>query len=130
MVVRNQTRQGGIFLTSQTRIKKQKGKSALAALAFCAALLLLLPFLVVIQLAGWGSGAALPLRLPGSVATAEAAEVELGSVPGASLGSTSGSSLGSSSHSSSPSPDCATAPSSLLFLLSLLRALPPDLFAL
>ena len=34
------------FLTSQTRIEKQKGKSALGALAFCTALLLLLPFLV------------------------------------------------------------------------------------
>ena len=84
----------------------------------------------MIQLAGWGSGAALPLRLPGSVATAEAAEVELGSVPGASPGLTSGLSLGSSSGSSSPSPDCATAPSPLPFLLSLLRALPPDLFSM
>ena len=92
-----------------------------ALLYFC-----FFPFL----LAGWGSGAALPLCLPGSVATAEAAEVELGSVPGASPGSTSGSSLGSSSDSPSPSPDCATAPSSLPFLLSFLRALPPDLFSM
>ena len=90
------------------------------------ALLCFFPFL----LAGWGSGAAFPLRFPGSVATAEAAEVELGSVLGASPGSTSGSSLGSSSGSSSPSPDCATAPSPLPFLLSLLRALPPDLFSM
>ena len=92
----------------------------LAALMFCAALLLILPFVV----GRLGLGRCLAFVL------AEAAEVELGSVPGASSGSTSGSSLGSSSHSPSPSPDCATAPSSLPFLLSFLWALPPDLFSM